>query len=121
MITIIIIVIMFIIIMIIIIAKPRLSDRGIPCRATHNGDMSGGSKTHDAHFTDDHPLVQRLEAILEGRDISREFHEATPLEVPNTDHDGHNAGDIAWLMRGHLPGPHVSQTTTNSLQKMMSR
>ena len=103
------------------IAKPRLSDRGIPCRAVHSGDISGGSKTHDVHFTDDDPFVQWLVAILEGRDISPELHEAKPPEDPNKDHDEHNAGGIAWLMGEHFPGPHVYQTTINALQKMTNQ
>ena len=52
------------------------------------------------------------------KETSPELHEAKPSEEPNKDHDGHNAGGIAWLMGEHLPGPHAPQTAFNALQKV---
>ena len=97
-------------------AKPRLSDRGFPCKAICAGSMPGGSNTHDVHFTDEHPLVKWIVALLDGKDLSQELHNA-PSQTDGL-HDEHNVGGMGWLMGDTLPGPHVPLSTIRAVQRV---
>ena len=98
-------------------AKPRLSDTGYPCKAVCAGTMAGGANTHDVHFTDDHPLVKWIVALLDGRDISHELHNA-PSQTDGP-HDGYNVGGMGWLMGDTLPGRHVPTSTIRTVQRIV--
>ena len=78
--------------------------------------MSGGSNTHDVQFTDSHPLVRWIEALLEGKDISHELHREPPqTEGP---HDGHNAGGMVGLLGDNLPGPTIPTASVIAVQRI---
>ena len=98
---------------------PILCDTDRHVTAYDKGDELFGSINGSIHFTDYHPLVQWIEAMLEeDGDIIEELH--TGGATPQADYryrDGHQVG-LAWVAGVQLPGPRVENTVISRTQQL---
>ena len=82
------------------------------------GDSPHGMDKCALRFTDEHPLVQWIEASLKRKDINEQLHRGG--DSPHADFrrtDGHNTGQT-WVAGKQVPGPRVGTTLMSASQAM---
>ena len=97
---------------------PILRETNRQVTAYDKEDQLYGSTSGSIHFTDQHPLVKWLDAVLEDEDIIEDLHNwgASP-QADYRYRDGNQSG-LIWVAGKPLPGPRVENTIIATTQDL---